>query len=228
MLRKKSSIKHFVAFLVEHGLAAENPLEGIRVARLKRALPLLPSRKQIEAFFERLPPPCGPLEVRNRSIAEFFYAAGLRVSELTALRVGDVQDDPPHLKVFGKGNKERVVPLGEVARKSLAAYLQLRPLFLKGRSDTLFLGVRGKAMSRQAVWKVIKRFAFFWPENDALYPHLLRHAFASHLLEGGADLRTVQTLLGHKDIQTTEIYTHIGLEHLRKELVKAHPRKPCG
>ena len=228
MLRKKSSLKCFVGFLVEQGLAAENPLEGIRVARLKRALPLLPSTGRLEAFFKRLPPPCEPLEVRNRSIVEFFYAAGLRVSELTELRVGDVRDDPPHLKVLGKGNKERVVPLGEVARKSLVAYLQIRPSFLKGRSDTLFLGARGKAMSRQAVWKVIKRFAFFWPEDDALYPHLLRHAFASHLLEGGADLRTVQTLLGHKDIQTTEIYTHIGLEHLRKELVKAHPRKPCG
>lgn len=227
MLRKKSSLKRFVSFLIEKGLEKENPLESIRVARSKRALPALPSREQLDAFFKRLPPPCGLLAFRNRSIVELFYAAGLRVSELTALRVGDILDEPPHLKVFGKGNKERVVPLGEIARKSLTAYLEIRPEFLKGRCDALFLSSRGKAMSRQAVWKIIKQFASFWPENDGLYPHLLRHVFASHLLEGGADLRTVQTLLGHKDIQTTEIYTHIRLEHLRKELVKAHPRKPC-
>jgi len=143
MLRRKSSLKRFVGFLIEQGLEAENPLEGIRVARLKRALPLLPSREQLEAFFKRLPPPCGPLEVRNRSIVEFFYAAGLRVSELTALRVGDVQDDPPHLKVFGKGNKERVVPLEKLHERAWRLTCSYARYSSRAAPDTLFLGVRG-------------------------------------------------------------------------------------
>lgn len=228
MLRKKSALSRFIVFLCERELLQENPLKTIKVARLRRSLPLLPSKEQTMNFFESLPNPKGPLEIRNRAILELFYASGLRVGELIALRMGDFESDPPHIKVFGKGKKERLVPLGEIAHKSLKDYLKVRPSFLKGRSEALFLGTRGKPMSRQAVWKVIKRIACDWQKWGRVYPHLLRHAFASHLLEGGADLRTVQKLLGHRDIKTTEVYTHIRLEHLRKELAKALSNEPCG
>lgn len=226
MLRKKSALRRFMGFLSERGLMKENPLKAIKVAKVKRSLPLLPSKEQLMDFFKCLPAPKNPLEIRNRAIIELFYASGLRVGELVALRMGDFKKNPPHIKVYGKGKKERLVPVGGAAQKSLETYLKVRPSFLKGRSEAFFLGLRGKPMSRQAVWKVIKRFALDWPKGGRVYPHLLRHAFASHLLEGGADLRTVQKLLGHQDIQTTEIYTHIRLEHLRKELIKALPNKP--
>jgi integrase/recombinase XerD len=228
MLRKKSALGRFIGFLCEQELLKENPLKAIKVAKLRRNLPLLPSKEQIMNFFKHLPSPKRPLEIRDRAIIELFYASGLRVGELIALRMGDFEKDPPHIKVYGKGKKERLVPLGEIAQKSLEVYLQVRASFLKGRSEALFLGTRGKPMSRQAVWKVIRRIALNWPKWDRVYPHLLRHAFASHLLEGGADLRTVQKLLGHQDIKTTEVYTHIRLEHLRTELAKALPSKPCG
>jgi integrase/recombinase XerD len=157
---------------------------------------------------------------------ETLYASGLRVSELVRLRLRDINFDAGYLMAFGKGRKERLVPMGEVAVAGVRAYLEAaRGALTRGRAtDTLFLTNRGRAMTRQGFWKLIRRYAIVAGIRKAISPHKLRHSFATHLVERGADLRAVQAMLGHEDIGTTEIYTHLSRKHLRSVYDKFHPR----
>jgi integrase/recombinase XerD len=200
---------------------------------LKIAMPAKPSRlpkvlseAQVDALLAA-PQKETSLGLRDRAMLETLYATGLRVSELVGLRLHEVNFDMGVIRVFGKGSKERLVPLGEEAIDWLRSYLaEARPALLaKRQSDDLFVTARGAAMSRQAFWQLIKRYALRAGIDPAkLSPHVLRHAFATHLLNHGADLRVVQLLLGHSDISTTQIYTHVARERLKMLHAAHHPR----
>ena len=167
-----------------------------------------------------------PLGLRDKAMLETLYASGLRVSELVALKLGQVSQDMGVVRVVGKGSKERLVPLGEEAIECIRRYLkQARPELLRGRaSDDLFVTARGAAMTRQMFWSLLRRYSARAGLKKSISPHTLRHAFATHLLNHGADLRVVQLLLGHSDISTTQIYTHVARERLKQLHAKHHPR----
>lgn len=209
----------------EELLPAQNPTALLRMPKTGRRLPHAPSRTQVDALLE-LPDAATPLGLRNQAMLELLYATGLRVSELVSLQVHQVNLEAGFVRVQGKGGRERVVPLGTRARATILAYLTTaRPVLLKQRTSTyLFLTRAAKPLTRQAFWHLLKQYAKHSPQGTALHPHALRHAFATHLLEGGADLRVVQTLLGHADIATTQIYTHLTGERLREVHRKYHPR----
>jgi integrase/recombinase XerD len=163
--------------------------------------------------------------LRDRAMLSLTYAAGLRVSELIHLQIADVDTRRGTVSTVGKGDKRRVVPIGEITLGHLEAYLEARKtMSAKKESSLLFLGPSGRALSRQAFWKIVRRMSLSAGLSQTLHPHSLRHSFASHLLNGGADLRSVQMLLGHVSIATTEIYTHVSIDHVRRAHGKAHPR----
>jgi integrase/recombinase XerD len=164
--------------------------------------------------------------MRDQALLEVLYAAGLRVSELVTLTLNDVNLQVGYIRVFGKGSKERIVPIGETAQKKVQSYIETaRPGIMKGRkSPYLFIGNSGKNITRQAFWKMIKRYALLAGIHKKISPHVLRHSFATHLLERGADLRSVQSMLGHVNISTTQIYTHVTRERLKNIHSKFHPR----
>lgn len=166
------------------------------------------------------------LLLRDQAIMEVFYSSGLRVSEVVGLTLKDFTAETGYLRCHGKGNKERIVPLGEPAEQALQKYMQEARPFLLGdkKSDNLFLNFRGKNLTRQGIWEILKKWAQKHGVNENVYPHLMRHSFATHMLDHGADLRSVQELLGHADISTTQIYTHVSRQHLIEVFRKAHPR----
>ncbi len=209
----------------EELLPANNPTALLRMPKTGRRLPQVPSRSQVDALLN-LPDEATPLGTRNQAMLELLYATGLRVSELVNLQVHQINLEANFLRVQGKGGRERLVPLGSRAREKVLAYLTAtRPLLLKNRSSTyLFVTRSAKPLTRQAFWHLLKQYAKHNPQGSSLYPHALRHAFATHLLDGGADLRAVQTMLGHVDIATTQIYTHLTSERLREVHRKYHPR----
>jgi integrase/recombinase XerD len=209
----------------EELLPADNPTALLRMPKTGRRLPQVPSHSQVDALLN-LPNEATPLGIRNQAMLELLYATGLRVSELVNLQVHQINLEANFLRVQGKGGRERLVPLGSRAREKVLAYLTTtRPLLLKNRSSTyLFVTRSAKPLTRQAFWHLLKQYAKQNPQGSSLYPHALRHAFATHLLDGGADLRAVQTMLGHVDIATTQIYTHLTSERLREVHRKYHPR----
>lgn len=166
------------------------------------------------------------LLLRDRAIMEVFYSSGLRVSEVVGLTLKDLNLETGYLRCRGKGNKERIVPLGEPAEQALQKYLEeARPYLLAdNNSDILFLNFRGKTLTRQGIWEILKKWARKHGVKENVYPHLMRHSFATHMLDHGADLRSVQEMLGHADISTTQIYTHVSRQHLVEVFRKAHPR----
>jgi integrase/recombinase XerD len=202
-----------------------DPTARLLLPKLGRPLPHAPSRSQIEAVLDK-PDPSTPLGMRDLAMLELLYATGLRVSELVKLEVKQVNLEAGFLRVRGKGGRERVVPLGAKAREKTLAYLDTaRPALLKGQtSPYLFVSRSAKPMTRQAFWHLLKGYALQSVEGGRIYPHAFRHAFATHLLNGGADLRAVQAMLGHVDIATTQIYTHLTSERLREVHKKFHPR----
>jgi integrase/recombinase XerD len=223
--RRVSSLKRFYQFLVrEHRIAADPTLKLEPPKRPPR-FPKTLTEADVEALLEA--PDVGtPLGLRDRAMLELLYATGLRVSELVRLKPGEVSLDMGVVRVFGKGAKERLVPLGEEAAAWLVRYQrEARGVLLKGRAaDAVFVTPRGAGMTRQALWQLIKRHGTRAIPGKALSPHTLRHAFATHLLNHGADLRVVQLLLGHADISTTQIYTHVARERLKALHAKHHPR----
>ncbi len=223
--RLLSTLRRFYSHLKRAGLVDVDPSEGIEPPRLGRPLPKSLSEAQVEALL-RAPLVDEPLGLRDRAMLELLYATGLRVSELVGLLQPQVNLSMGVLRVVGKGDKERLVPLGEEAAYWLERYLQqAHGALLKGRaSDVLFPSRLGRAMSRQAFWQLIKRYAQLAGITSTLSPHTLRHAFATHLLNHGADLRVVQLLLGHSSLSTTQIYTHIARERLQKLHAQHHPR----
>lgn len=223
--RVLSSFKRFFAYALRERHITADPT--VRLDRPKKPprLPVTLSEAQVEALLGA-PDVETPLGLRDRAMLETLYATGLRVSELVTLQLGQARLDMGVVRVYGKGNKERLVPLGEIAADWLTRYLRTaRPALAAGRaSDAVFLTPRGTAMTRQAFWYLLKRHAARAIPGVALSPHTLRHAFATHLLNHGADLRVVQMLLGHADISTTQIYTHVARERLKSLHAMHHPR----
>jgi integrase/recombinase XerD len=224
--RRLSALRRFYGLLQQQGARNADPTLRIRAPRLPRRLPKNLTEAQVEALLA-VPAVDTPLGLRDRAMLETLYATGLRVSELVGLKLVQVALDSGVVRVLGKGSKERLVPLGEEAIAWIARYLaSARPL-LAGTpgSDALFLTTRAAPMTRQAFWALIKRHAVGAGIPAAsLSPHVLRHAFATHLLNHGADLRVVQLLLGHADITTTTIYTHVARERLKRLHAQHHPR----
>lgn len=223
--RELSSLKRFYRFLLRQGKISTDPSLNIETPKLQRYLPESLSEKEVEQLLNA-PDLMQPLGLRDRAMLEVLYASGLRVSELINLKYSQVGMDMGVLRVMGKGRKERLAPLGEESLEWLSRYTKdARPLLLNGIvTDTIFVTTRGAAMTRQAFWYLIKRYAQLVGIVKQLSPHTLRHAFATHLLNHGADLRVVQLLLGHADISTTQIYTHIARERLKHLHTKHHPR----
>ncbi|WP_456432687.1 site-specific tyrosine recombinase XerD [Thermosulfuriphilus sp.] len=225
LARKTSSLRTFFGYLRDEGLVSEDPSELLENPRLPRNLPQTLTLKETKALLEA-PDTKDPFGLRDKAVLELLYATGLRISEAARLRLSSVNMEVGYLRLFGKGERERVVPLGEIARGWLKRYLmEARPLFLRGRvSDYVFLGRGGRPLSRQRLWQIVKRYARQVGIEKKLSPHVLRHSFASHLLLGGADLRAVQMMLGHASLTTTQIYTHLDRAHLLKVFRQAHPR----
>ena len=223
--RLLSALRRYYRFLVRDGMRADDPTARLRSPKLPRALPKYLDNAQVDRLLEA-PDTATALGLRDRAMLELMYASGLRVSELVTLRHHQVQLERGLVQIVGKGGKERIVPMGEPAQDWIRAYLrQARPeLAGNVRSDDMFVTGRGEAMGRNNFWHIIKRYASVAGITTALSPHTLRHAFATHLLEHGADLRVVQTLLGHSDLSTTQIYTHVTRTRLRELHARHHPR----
>jgi integrase/recombinase XerD len=219
------AVRGFFAHMVAEGVIDEDPATNLEPPRVWRSLPKVLSFAEVEALLAA-PDAADPRGQRDRAMLEVLYATGLRVSELVQLRLGDLHLDAGYLRCLGKGSKERVVPLGGEADARLQGYLaEARPALLQGkRTDFLFVSPRGGAMTRQGFWKIIKRYGRSAGISTPLSPHVVRHSFATHLLENGADLRAVQIMLGHADISTTQIYTHVNRERLRRIYDDFHPR----
>jgi len=219
------SLRGLHKFLLGEGYAAANPTTQIEAPRTLQGLPKTLTPAEVERL---LAAPTGntPLDLRDRAMFEVLYATGLRVTELVTLRTHDLQLDVGYLSAFGKRSKERIIPLGEMAIIELRRYQGLaRPHLDRGKGgNILFLNHAGRGLTRQGFWKIIKRRAQQAGIIKNITPHTLRHSFATHLLENGADLRAVQTLLGHADISTTQIYTHVTRERLRQIHAQHHPR----
>jgi integrase/recombinase XerD len=215
----------FYRFAVREGLVARDPTENLRPPRAFRALPRYLTPAQVEALLAA-PDVAMPVGLRDRAILEVMYATGLRASELTGLTTVGVDLELGVVRVLGKGRKERLVPLGRPARRWVKRYLaEARDGFARGRpSPLLFLSSRGARLSPAGLWGLVRRHAVAAGVEKVLTPHVLRHSFASHLLERGADLRALQAMLGHADISTTQIYTHVTRERLRQVYDKFHPR----
>ena len=220
-----SSLKSFYNFLYVESLISENPIETISSPRPWRKLPNVMSVEEVDALITA--PDINTLAgIRDLAMLELIYATGLRVSELVSLKMSAVDLEVGYLRSLGKGSKERVVPIGDVAKTAIESYVNnARPLFQKKRrSGDLFLTRRGNAMTRQGFWKILKKYSIKAKIEGAVSPHALRHAFATHLLERGADLRSVQMMLGHSDISTTQIYTHVLRQRMREVHERFHPR----
>lgn len=223
--RLLSSLKRFYRHALRENRISADPTLDIASPKRPRALPKTLTEEHVERLLDA-PDVRVPLGVRDRAMLETLYATGLRVSELVTLKVAQVSEDMGLVRVLGKGAKERLVPLGEEALHWLKRYLsEGRPQLLKGKlADDLFVTAQGAAMTRQAFWHLIKRYAAQAGVTSPVSPHTLRHAFATHLLNHGADLRVVQLLLGHADVATTQIYTHVARERLKQLHAKHHPR----
>lgn len=223
--RNLSSLKRLFRYLLRQGKISTDPTLQIDTPKLPRNLPKTLTEQDVEQLLAS-PDVETPLGLRDRTMLEVLYASGLRVSELVSLRIAQVSMDMGIVRVIGKGNKERLVPLGEEALDWLRRYVdEGRAVLLAGQvSDDLFVTARGQGMTRQMFWYLIKKHARQGGLNKPLSPHTLRHAFATHLLNHGADLRVVQMLLGHADISTTQIYTHVARERLKQLHAKHHPR----
>ena len=223
LARKLSALRSFFAYCCEEGLLTVNPAGLLENPKLPKLLPDVLSRQQVEALLAA-PDTNDRLGFRDRTMLELLYAAGLRVTELVGLSPLDYDPQAGVLRVFGKGSKERLVPLHDVAQNWLGAYLQSWRGLFRPTDARIFLNRSGNGLSRQAVWKLVVRYARQAGIVQPISPHTLRHSFATHLLDGGADLRTVQLLLGHADVAATEIYTHVQAERLRSTHEKHHPR----
>ena len=220
--RHLSSIRRFHAFLLSEKMAATDPSEGFDSPRLVAALPHVLSPAEVDRLIAA-PDPTGSDGARDAAILELFYSCGLRISELANLPIRDVYLDESVLRVRGKGSKVRLVPLGTRAMDRIRAWAAVRSAGTI-KDDTLFLTARGKRMSRTAVWRIVKQAARRANIRQNVTPHMLRHSFATHMVDNGADLRSVQEMLGHSDIATTQIYTHVSAERLGRAHKKFHPR----
>jgi integrase/recombinase XerD len=223
--RSLAAVRGFHRFLVRERLAGSDPSLDLGAPKVPSSLPKALTIEQVESLLGAVPGD-DPRALRDRALLETLYAAGLRVSEATALDVDDVDLDDGAVRAFGKGSKERMVPLGRNARAALGAYLvRGRPALARARSGAaLFLNAQGTRLTRQGCWKILRRHASHAQLEAEVSPHVLRHSFATHLLAGGADIRSVQELLGHASLATTQVYTKVTQDRLREVYLRAHPR----
>jgi integrase/recombinase XerD len=227
--RRVAAVKGFHKFLVRESVTENHPTARLPLPKVPERLPDVLSIDQVDRLLSQ-PFPDGPAGLRDRAMLETLYGCGLRVSELTGLDLTDVDLAEGFVRVFGKGGKERVVPVAGMARHALGAYLAhgrpyLRPKSSLRGSDTaaIFLNTRGTRISRRGVFAIVRKYGAR-VGLESMHPHTLRHSFATHLLEGGADLRALQEMLGHADISTTQVYTHVDRRHVREEYLSTHPR----
>ena len=223
--RKSAAVRSFYTFALREGLATRDIPALVDAPRPGSYLPDVLAPEDVVRILDA-PPPEDPIGIRDRAILELLYACGLRVSELVGLDTDRVDLDAQHVRVIGKGNKERRVPMGDEARERLHRYrVGPRQAWTAGRPNpAVFVGLRGRRLSREAVWRMVKRWTEVAGVRERVTPHTFRHSFATHLLEGGADLRVVQALLGHASISTTQLYTHLTGERVREVYARAHPR----
>ena len=224
--RKIASAKSFFNFLKSEGIIHNNLMEEVRQPRSGQVLPKALSIEEVDLLLNFKSEKQSPEDLRDGVMVELMYAAGLRVSELVGLNVRDVDLDVGSVRTIGKGYKERIIPIYETAVESISEYVTIiRPIHSQSqKQEALFLNRRGSRLTRQAVWLRLRKLAITVGISDKITPHMLRHSFATHLLHGGASLRHVQELLGHSNIATTQIYTHLTDKHIRNEYAKAHPR----
>lgn len=223
--RMVTTLRKCFAYLKKEGVVAHDPMQTIKPPKKAQHLPAVLTINEVDDLLA-VPNVEKPLGIRNKAMLELMYATGLRVSELVHLKLTDLHLDLAMLQTIGKGDKERIIPMGEVAIDWLKTYLRdSRPKLLKGQqSETVFLNDHGRPISRQGVWLLIKNLVRAAGIQKDVSPHTLRHSFATHILENGADLRIVQELLGHSDISTTQIYTHISKKRLTEVYDQFHPR----
>lgn len=224
IIRLVTTLRQFYRYLMENDLLSTNPMIKISMPKKEYHLPDVLSIHEVEVLL-KTPDVNSPLGLRDRAILEVMYATGLRVSELIGLKLNDLHLDIGLIQTIGKGHKERIIPIGDVAVKWVKEYLDHgRPKLIKKNQPYLFLNFHGNPLTRQGIWKNLKAYVKQAGIIKNITPHTLRHSFATHLLESGADLRTVQVLLGHADISTTQIYTHINQQRLSEVYEKTHPR----
>ncbi len=224
--RHVSSLRSFFRYLAREGVLGDNPLADVRGPKIGRPLPRYLTVTEVERLLDA-PDRATPEGMRDRAMLDLMYASGLRATEVVTLRLENVDMNAGFVRVLGKRGKERVVPVARATLETLRDYLsEGRPVFLRGKaaSNALFLSRRGRRITRQALWNRIARWAKAAGLRQKISPHVLRHSFAGHLLAGGADLRAVQAMLGHADIATTQIYTHVTPERIREIHRKHHPR----
>ena len=218
-----SCLKSFYKFLIIEKIVKNNPTDGLYMPKIKKSLPNILSIEDVDKLLNiKLD---DDFSYRNKAMIELMYATGLRVSELVNLKINDIDFSQDIIRIVGKGSKERIVPIGDYSKEYLEAYIYKHRanLLKKYQSEYIFLNNHGKQMTRQGFFKIIKKIATDVGITSEISPHTLRHSFASHLLKYGADLRTIQELLGHSDISTTQVYTHIANEELRKNYNEYHP-----
>lgn len=218
------SIKSFFKFLVRVNILEKSPFEDMDSFKVHKKIPEVLTGQDIENLLAR-PDATTKEGIRDRAIMELLYSAGIRVSELTGLELTDVNLEDRTIRCFGKGSKERIVPIGDYVVEAIYNYLDIRPNFLKKKfSQHLFVTRLSRKFTREGIWTLVKKYAKKAGIEKDVYPHIFRHSFATHLLAGGADLRSVQEMLGHKDISTTQIYTHVDRTRLKKIHKQFHPR----
>lgn len=224
--RNLAAVKAFHKFLVRDRFTDNLPTVDLKTPKVPQRLPQILSVEEVEKLLSK-PMGKSPPVLRDKAMLELLYGSGMRVSELVTLDLYDVDLEDSYVRCFGKGSRERVVPFGRHARKALADYLREgRPRLTRGKKrsvSALFVNARGGRISRQGCWKILKKYAVL-AGMDKVYPHILRHSFATHLLEAGADLRSVQEMLGHASISTTQVYTHVSRRYLKEVYMEAHPR----
>ncbi len=226
VIRHQVTIRNFFRFMLKEGVLKKDPVHILELPKRDRKLPQVMNESEVESLLN------SPSliqdkkrQIRDKAMFEVMYATGLRVSELVGMTLNSIEMTVGFIKVKGKGSKERIVPIGDAAKEAVAHYLEEgRPAFLRRTTDALFLTQQGEAFSRQGFWKLLKTYLKKTNITKHVTPHTLRHSFATHLLEHGADLRSVQLMLGHSDISTTQIYTHINTEMLKRIYDKYHPR----
>jgi len=230
LARNITSIRMFHRYLLSEDINTSDPTSQIEIPKMQKKLPIVLEIPEIEKLLNQ-PKPSTPKGVRDKALLEFLYATGVRVSELITVTQSNLLCEEKVVRIFGKGSKERLVPIGDVALSCVDFYLQtVRPKLAIRRlgGDTLFLSLRGRPLTRMAVWQILKHYVQQADIRKRISPHTFRHSFATHLLEGGADLRAVQEMLGHVDVSTTQIYTHLDREYLRDVIQTFHPREKAG
>jgi len=224
--RKMAAARSFFGFMVAEGNIRESPTQNVSSPKVGRSLPKPITISQARRLLEQPSKLSTPEAKRDRAMLELLYASGMRVSELVSLNLGDVDTEGGYVRCFGKGHKERLIPIYEQAALVVKEYVEeIRPHLIRStEEEALFLNLRGDRLTRQGLWQILKGYAKSAELDTEVTPHTLRHSFATHMLSGGADLRSVQELLGHANISTTQVYTHLTTEHIRRTYEKSHPR----